>query len=338
MTKVLVTGAGGYIGSHACLSLLEAGYEVVAFDNFSRSKPESLARVSKLSGKGFPVIVGDIREPQHLDNVFSAHDIGYVMHFAGLKAVGESVEKPGLYYDVNVAGTRLLADTAIERGVKGLVFSSSATVYGEPEGGKADENAPTGPANPYGHSKLMAEQILSDMAAMSDGFEVGLLRYFNPVGAHVSGQIGEDPVGVPNNLLPFVAQVAVGMREKVSVFGNDYPTPDGTGVRDYIHVVDLVDGHVKAIKAMENGVKSFTVNLGTGRGYSVLEVLNAFSEASGKQVPYEIVGRRPGDVATNVAIADKARDLLGWEAKLDMSAMCRDHWAWQTANPKGYEE
>lgn len=338
MTTVLVTGAAGYIGSHATVSLLDAGYDVVAYDSFARAKRESLSRVEALTGKSFPVITGDVRDRAALETLFAAHSIDYVMHFAGLKAVGESVEKPGDYYDVNVSGTRLLADVAIKAGAKGLVFSSSATVYGDPEKCPVDETAPTGAANPYGWSKYMAEQVLRDMAAAADGFAVANLRYFNPVGAHASSRIGEDPVGVPANLLPFVAQVAVGMRAEVKVFGDDYDTPDGTGVRDYIHVVDLAEGHVRAVEALARHKASFDINLGTGRGYSVLEILEAFRKASGQPIPADSVGRRPGDVAMVVADPARARDFLGWVAGRGIDEMCRDHWNWQQANPRGYED
>ena len=338
MTKVLVTGAGGYIGSHTVVALLEAGYQPVAFDSFERSKPVSLGRVQALTGSDFPVITADVRDADAVTAALEVHQPDCIIHFAGLKAVGESVAEPGRYYDVNVGGTRLLADLAASAGVKGLVFSSSATVYGDAEENPVAEDAPTGPTNPYGWSKYMAEQVLLDIAAASDHFRVANLRYFNPVGAHASGRIGEDPVGIPQNLLPFVAQVAVGMRERVQVHGNDYPTPDGTGVRDYIHVVDLAAGHVKAVDKLMQAPESFTVNLGSGRGYSVLEVLEAFRSASGNPVPSVMGPRRPGDVAELVANPSRAEALLNWKTERTLDDMCTDHWNWQQQNPRGYDD
>lgn len=337
MSTVLVTGAGGYIGSHTVVALIEAGHSPIAFDSFERSKPEALDRVKELAGADFPVITGDVRDPAAVGAVFEAYSVDCIIHFAGLKAVGESVAHPDWYYDVNVGGTRLLAALASEAGVRGLVFSSSATVYGDAKNNPVQETAPTGPTNPYGWSKYMAEQLLLDIAAASETLAVANLRYFNPVGAHASGRIGEDPVGIPQNLLPFVAQVAVGMRERVQVHGDDYPTPDGTGVRDYIHVVDLAEGHVKAVERLMAERESFTVNLGSGRGYSVLEVLEAFRAASGQPVPSIIGPRRPGDVAELVADPARAEVLLNWKTSRTIADMCGDHWNWQSQNPQGYE-
>ncbi len=337
---ILATGAAGFIGSHVCVELMAAGYAVVVLDNFSNSHPEAVRRVAAL-GHGTPALVeGDVRDPATLDRLFSHHAVDAVIHLAGLKAVGESTEIPDHYYDVNVGGTVRLCQAMIRHGVGKLVFSSSATVYGDPATTPIREDFPTGATNPYGRSKLMIEQIITDVAAARADWEAISLRYFNPVGAHASGTIGEDPRGIPNNLFPYIAQVAVGRRDRLRVFGNDYPTHDGTGVRDYIHVVDLARGHVAALDFLFSGRadpgRHLFVNLGTGRGYSVLDVVGAWSAAVGRDIPYEIVGRRPGDIATCYADPTRARDLFGWTAEHGIAAMCRDHWRWQRANPEGY--
>lgn len=337
MQTILVTGGAGYIGSHTCVELLLAGYDVVVVDNLCNSKPESLVRVQQIAGrelKAFHHI--DIADRDALRDVFGAHSIDAVIHFAALKAVGESVAQPLRYYGNNISGTVVLAETMAEAGVKALVFSSSATVYGDPASVPIREDFPTGPTNPYGRTKWMMEYVLRDVAAADPAWRVALLRYFNPVGAHPSGRIGEDPNGIPNNLMPFVSQVAVGKRAKLSVFGGDYPTPDGTGVRDYIHVVDLAVGHVKALQRLSQREGVLTLNLGTGRGYSVLEVVQAFERASGRKVPYEIVARRPGDVAQCYAETLLAERELGWRAERGIEEMCADSWRWQSNNPDGY--
>lgn len=334
--SILVTGASGYIGSHTCVELLSAGYDIVAVDNFSNSSRESLNRVEKITGKTIVFRELDVRDRTALDAVLREHTVDAVIHFAGLKAVGESVAKPLEYFDNNVAGTITLLKALADADVKRFVFSSSATVYGDPESVPIPETARLQVTNPYGRTKLMIEQILEDLHQSDPAWAVGVLRYFNPVGAHPSGLIGEDPRDIPNNLMPFVAQVAVGRREQLSVFGGDYPTPDGTGVRDYIHVMDLARGHVDALSYLFNKSESFTVNLGTGRGYSVLEVVKAFEQASGRKVPYRIVDRRPGDIASCYADPSLAKTLLAWQAKLGLLEMCADHWRWQSANPNGY--
>jgi UDP-glucose 4-epimerase len=339
---ILVTGGAGYIGAHTCVELLTAGYDLVVVDNFSNSSRESLKRVELIAGKSVEFIEGDIRERDLLRSVFAQFEIEAVIHFAGLKAVGESVAMPLRYYDNNVLGSVALFEVMAEFGCKRLVFSSSATVYGDPASVPIKEDFPLSTTNPYGASKLMVENILRDVSSSDSDWSIGLLRYFNPVGAHISGLIGEDPNGIPNNLMPFVSQVAVGLREKLSVFGGDYDTHDGTGVRDYIHVVDLAKGHVKALKALQKlpypkGHKGLvTVNLGTGLGYSVLDMVNAFEKASGKSVPYEIVARRPGDVAQCYADPNYAFEVLGWKAELGIDRMCEDAWRWQSKNPDGY--
>ncbi|WP_374488277.1 UDP-glucose 4-epimerase GalE [Zoogloea sp.] len=339
MSVILVTGGAGYIGSHTCIELMAAGYEVVVVDNFSNSKPEALRRVEELAGrplKGF--YQADIRDKQALREIFAAHAVEAVIHFAALKAVGESVAQPLRYYDNNIAGTVALAQVMAEAGVKSLVFSSSATVYGDPASVPIREDFPTGPTNPYGRTKWMMEFVLSDLAKADPAWRVALLRYFNPVGAHPSGRIGEDPNGLPNNLMPFVSQVAVGRLPRLRVFGGDYATPDGTGVRDYIHVVDLAKGHVAAVRRLAEQTGVLTVNLGTGRGYSVLDVVRAFEAASGRPVPYEIVERRAGDVAQCYAETALAEQLLGWRAERGIDEMCVDTWRWQSSNPQGYPD
>ena len=336
--KILVTGGAGYIGSHTCVELIEKGYEVVVVDNFYNSSPKSLERVKTITGKSVKLYEGDIRDKALLERIFSENDIDWVIHFAGLKAVGESCAKPILYYDNNIGGTLALVEVMAEHGCKKIVFSSSATVYGDPEVLPLTEDCKTGgTTNPYGTSKLYQEKILSDMYAADKEWTVVLLRYFNPVGAHESGLIGEDPQGIPNNLTPYISKVAIGELKEVGVFGNDYPTPDGTGVRDYIHVVDLAKGHVCAIeKIAASGV--YVYNLGTGIGYSVLDVIHAFEKACGHKLAYSIKPRRPGDIAACYADAGKAKRELGWEAKLGIDDMCASLWKWQTMNPKGYKE
>lgn len=338
--KILVTGGAGYIGSHTCVELLEAGYDVVVIDNLYNASEKSLERVKQITGKAVTFYNADITDAEAMNAVFEKEPgVDCVIHFAGLKAVGESVAKPLEYYQNNIAGTLTLCDAMRKHGVKNIIFSSSATVYGDPVFIPITEECPKGtPTNPYGWTKHMVEQILTDFHTADEEWNVILLRYFNPIGAHKSGLIGEDPKGIPNNLVPYIAQVAIGKREILGVFGNDYDTPDGTGVRDYIHVVDLALGHVAAInKIKENpGVKIY--NLGTGIGYSVLDVVNAFSKACGKQIPYEIKPRRPGDIATCYSDASLAKKELGWEAKYGIEEMCEDSWRWQSNNPDGYGE
>ncbi|HPI59327.1 UDP-glucose 4-epimerase GalE [Zoogloea sp.] len=339
MPTILVTGGAGYIGSHTCVELLGAGYDVVVIDNFCNSKPEALRRVEDIAGRKLLAFYSaDVRDKRALRDLFKAHAIDAVIHFAALKAVGESVAKPLMYYDNNIAGTVALTEVMGEAGVKSLVFSSSATVYGDPASVPIREDFPTGPTNPYGRTKWMMEFVLSDLAAADPEWRVALLRYFNPVGAHASGRIGEDPNGLPNNLMPFVSQVAVGRLPQLRVFGGDYPTPDGTGVRDYIHVVDLAVGHVAAVRRLTERPGVLTVNLGTGRGYSVIEVVKAFEKASGRPVPYEIVARRPGDVAQCYAEPSLAEEELGWRASRGIDEMCADSWRWQSSNPQGYTD
>ncbi len=333
---ILVTGGAGYVGSHTRVELLQAGEQVIVLDNFSNSSPEAVRRVGAIAGRAPLCVEGDIRDAACLARLFSDHDIEAVIHFAGLKAVGESVAKPLLYYDNNVVGTIRLLEAMRAAGVRNLVFSSSATVYGDPQRLPLTEDHPLSATNPYGQSKLMIEEILRDVARSEPGWRIGLLRYFNPVGAHASGTIGEDPQGIPNNLMPFVAQVAVGAREKLSVFGGDYPTPDGTGVRDYIHVVDLAIGHLRALDRIRAHEGLFAVNLGTGIGYSVLDMVRAFEAASGRKVAYRIVDRRPGDIASCYADPSLARALLGWRAERGIEQMCADAWRWQSANPRGF--
>ncbi|MFP4182298.1 MAG: UDP-glucose 4-epimerase GalE [Thiohalospira sp.] len=335
---ILVTGGTGYIGSHTCVELLEAGHDVVVVDNFSNSRREVAERVEHITGRPLPVFELDLRNRQGLAAIFSAHHIDAVIHFAGLKAVGESVAMPLAYFDANVGSTLVLAEVMAEFGVDTLVFSSSATVYGEPDELPIPETAPLKrPTNPYGRSKLFIEEILRDLRVADPAWRIGLLRYFNPVGAHPSGLIGEDPLGMPNNLMPLVAATAVGRRASVSVFGSDYPTPDGTGVRDYIHVVDLARAHVAALDYLRDRPdgEELTVNLGTGRGYSVLEVIRAFEAASGQPIPYTLTDRRPGDVAACYADPGLAHRLLGWRAELGLERMCADVWRWQSRHPEG---
>lgn len=334
---VLVTGGAGYIGSHTCLELLQAGYEVVAFDNLYNASEESLKRVEEITGKKLKFYKADMLDRAAIEEIFDNENIDSVIHFAGLKAVGESVQKPLEYYYNNVTGTLILCDVMRKHGVKKIVFSSSATVYGSPKTVPIKEDFELHVTNPYGRTKLMLEEILQDIAYADPEWDVILLRYFNPIGAHESGRIGEDPKGIPNNLLPYIAQVAVGKRERLGVFGNDYDTPDGTGVRDYIHVVDLALGHVKAIDklcAEHTGVKIY--NLGTGKGYSVLDVVKAFEKASGVTIAYDIKPRRAGDIATCYADSSLAKEELGWEATKDIEEMCADSWRWQKNNPNGY--
>ena len=333
---VLVTGGAGYIGSHTCISLIEAGYELVVFDNLSNSSKESLKRVEKIVGKKIPFIEGDIRDEKDLQNIFDNYKIDSVIHFAGLKAVGESVENPMKYYDNNINGTITLCKVMQKNNCKKIVFSSSATVYGDPHTTPIKENFPLSTTNPYGRTKLFIEEILRDIFTSDEEWRIVLLRYFNPVGAHISGTIGEDPNGVPNNLMPFIAQTAMKKREYLSVFGGDYDTHDGTGIRDYIHVVDLAAGHVKALDVISQISQTLTVNLGTGNGYSVLDMLKAFENASAQKIPYKIVPRRAGDIAKCFADPSYALETLGWSAKLSLQRMCEDSWRWQSNNPNGY--
>ena len=337
--RILVTGGAGYIGSHTCLELLNQGHEVVVFDNLSNSSEESLRRVKKLTGKDIVFYKADMLDRDALEAIFEKEKIDAVIHFAGLKAVGESVAKPLEYYYNNITGTLVLCDVMRKHGVKKIIFSSSATVYGDPAFVPITEDCPKGQCtNPYGQTKSMLEQILTDIQKADPEWTVILLRYFNPVGAHESGMIGEDPAGIPNNLTPYITQVAVGKLKEVGVFGDDYDTPDGTGVRDYIHVMDLADGHVKALKKFEDTPAVYIYNLGTGHGYSVLDMIHAFSRAVGKEIPYVIKPRRVGDIATCYADAAKAKEELGWEAKRGIDDMCADGWRWQSMNPNGYRE
>jgi len=335
--KVLVTGGAGYIGSHTCLELLGAGHDVVVVDNLSNSKPLALGRVQALAGRPLRFVEADLRDGVALEGLFSSEPFHAVIHFAGLKAVGESTERPLDYYDNNVGGTMTLCRAMAAAGVKTIVFSSSATVYGDPTSVPIREEAPLSATNPYGRSKLIVEDILRDLHRADPSWSIALLRYFNPVGAHPSGQIGEDPNGIPNNLMPYVTQVAIGRLPELRVFGGDWPTPDGTGVRDYIHVVDLARGHLAALDHLGREPGLLTCNLGTGRGYSVLDVIHAFERICGRTLPYQIVERRPGDIATCYADPTLARDCLGWQAERDLDAMVTDAWAWQQANPNGFD-
>lgn len=335
---ILVTGGAGYIGSHTCVLLIEAGYDIVIFDNFSNSSEQSVKQVGKIVNKTVPFVEGDIRCVDDLEVVFSSYNISAVIHFAGLKAVGESVSEPLSYYDNNINGTLVLCKVMKKYNCKKIVFSSSATVYGDPHTTPITEDFPLSATNPYGRTKLFIEEILRDVYVSDEKWSISLLRYFNPVGAHKSGTIGEDPNGIPNNLMPFIAQTAIGKRECLSVFGDDYDTRDGTGVRDYIHVLDLADGHIKALKYLYENTGVLTVNLGTGKGYSVLDMIKAFEAASGKEVPYKIVPRRAGDVAKCFADPSYAKKVLGWEAKQSIEQMCEDSWRWQLNNPNGYKD
>ena len=334
---ILVTGGTGYIGSHTVVELLQAGRDLVIFDNLANSSIRVLERIEAITGIRPRFVEGDIRDPGALTATFSEFPIESVIHFAGLKAVGESVAEPGRYYDNNVLGSLRLCEAMAAAGVRRMVFSSSATVYGDPHAVPIREDFPLRATNPYGRTKLHIEEMLRDFAVSNPAWRIALLRYFNPVGAHRSGLIGEDPRGTPNNLMPYVSQVAVGRRAELGVFGNDYSTPDGTGVRDYIHVVDLARGHLAALAALEQTAGVLTVNLGTGRGYSVLEVIAAFEKASGRRVAHRVQPRRPGDVAACYADPALAAELLGWRAEFDLDVMCRDAWRWQADNPEGYE-
>lgn len=337
---ILVTGGAGFIGSHTCVELLNAGYEVVVVDNYYNANPKSLERVKELTGKDFKSYECDIRDSEGMDKIFKENKIDAVIHFAGLKAVGESCQKPIEYYDNNIGGTLKLCDVMRNNGCKNIVFSSSATVYGMKNVSPLKETMKTGgTTNPYGTTKYMIEIILEDIYKSDNEWNVTLLRYFNPIGAHESGRIGENPSGIPNNLMPYITQVAIGKRPFLSVYGNDYDTPDGTCIRDYIHVVDLADGHVKAVNNILDGKKGVQIfNLGTGKGYSVLDIVKAFSKAYGKELPYKIAPRRPGDLAVCYSDPTKAKEVLGWEAKRGIDDMCRDSWNWQSKNPNGYDD
>lgn len=336
---ILITGGSGYIGSHTAIELQNAGYDIVIADNFYNSKPEVLRRIAELAGKNAPFYKCDIRDAEGLRRIFSENDIEAVIHFAGLKAVGESVKKPLAYYENNVGGTVTLCEVMAEAGCKRIVFSSSATVYGMNNPSPLKEDMPTGAVtNPYGRTKHMIEGILTDTCISDSDWTAILLRYFNPIGAHISGRIGEDPNGIPNNLMPYISQVAIGKLKQLSVFGDDYDTHDGTGVRDYIHVVDLALGHVKAVEYALKSKGAEVFNLGTGVGYSVLDIVNAFEKANGVKVPYSIAPRRPGDIATCYSDPSKAARVLGWKAERGIEDMCRDSWRWQSNNPRGYEE
>ena len=334
--KILVTGGAGYIGSHTVVELLAAGFDAVILDNLSNSSAQVVARIAELTGREVPLVQGDINDAPLLRDLLAEHRFDATIHFAGLKAVGESVADPLGYYRNNVNGTVTLLQCLAEAGVCRFVFSSSATVYGDPQAVPIREDAPTAPTNPYGNTKWLIEHILADLAASDPRWAIGVLRYFNPVGAHLSGRIGENPRGIPNNLMPFVTQVAVGKRERLSVFGGDYPTPDGTGVRDYIHVVDLALGHLAALRRVDRADGIWTVNLGTGQGYSVLEIVKAFESASGRRIPYQSVARRPGAVAQCYADPANAERELGWKASRGLREMCADSWRWQSLNPDGY--
>lgn len=337
--SILVSGGAGYIGSHTCVELLNAGHDIVVADNLSNSSEESIRRVEKITGKQVPFIKADLCDPAQVEAIFEEHpDITAVIHFAGLKAVGESVQKPLEYYSNNLGSTLTLLNAMRKHGVKNFVFSSSATVYGDPETVPIREDFPTGgTTNPYGTTKYFIERILMDCCAADPTMNVAILRYFNPIGAHESGLIGEDPNGIPNNLVPYIAQVAVGKLEKLHVYGDDYPTLDGTGVRDYIHVVDLANGHVAALKTLDEDCGLFICNLGTGKGYSVLDVLHAYEDACGKKLPYVVDPRREGDIAECYADPAKAREEMGWTAQRDIADMCASSWKWQSENPNGYE-
>lgn len=334
---VLVTGGAGYIGSHTVLKLIEAGYKTIVADNLSNSSAESLKRIEKITGKHIPFYNIDLTRLSSTESIFREHRVHSVIHFAGFKAVGESVEKPLQYYRNNIDSTLVLCNLMIKYGVRNLVFSSSATVYGNPETVPITEDFPLSATNPYGRTKLFIEYMLKDLQLAEPSMNIALLRYFNPAGAHKSGLIGEDPNDIPNNLLPYISQVAVGKLKELSVFGSDYPTPDGTGVRDYIHVIDLAEGHIKALEKLEENPGLAVYNLGTGKGTSVLEMIRAFERASGKTIPYKITDRRPGDIASCYADPSKAEKELGWKAEKDIAEMCADSWRWQSQNPNGYE-
>ena len=334
--KILATGGAGYIGSHTCVELLRCGHEVVVVDNLQNSKLEAVRRVQEITGGKIAFHKADLRDRSALENIFRQEGVDAVIHFAGLKAVGESTQKPLEYYQNNITGTLVLCEVMRQAGVRTIVFSSSATVYGNPESVPIREDFPLSATNPYGRTKLMIEEILGDLHVSDPAWNIAILRYFNPVGAHKSGKIGEDPRGIPNNLFPYITQVAIGRLKELSVYGNDYPTPDGTGVRDYIHVVDLACGHLKALEKI-SGKKGLSIyNLGTGRGYSVLEAVAAFEKASGRKVPYKIAPRRPGDIPACYADPSKANRELGWQATRGLEEMCADSWRWQTMNPEGY--
>lgn len=334
---ILVTGGAGYIGSHTCVELLNTGYDVIVVDDFSNSKPESLNRIQEITGKSLKFYNVDILNKEKLDKVFKENKIEAAIHFAGLKAVGESVKIPIKYYHNNITGTLILCEVMAKYNVKKMVFSSSAAVYGKNNKSPLSEDLPLSATNPYGWTKLMIEQILRDVFISDMEWSISLLRYFNPIGAHESGRIGEDPNGIPNNLMPYITQVAVGKREKLYIFGNDYDTHDGTGVRDYIHVIDLAKGHLKALEKVMTTTGVDTYNLGTGIGYSVLDVVKSFEKATGKRIPYTIVDRRPGDIAKCYADPTKAFKELGWKAEKSLEDMCRDAWRWQVSNPNGYD-
>ncbi|RIX79399.1 UDP-glucose 4-epimerase GalE [Acidovorax cavernicola] len=334
---ILVTGGAGYIGSHTTLALLQAGYDALVLDNLINSSVESLKRIEAIAGRGLRFVEGDILDSALLEKIFSEHRIDAVLHFAGLKSVGESIKDPLIYYKNNVSGTLRLCESMNRAGVFRLIFSSSATVYGSSSTMPISEASPLGiPTNPYGNSKLVSEEILSDLAKSSKKWKIGVLRYFNPIGAHTSGLIGEDPNGIPNNLLPYIAQVAIGKLDIVRIFGDDYPTPDGTGIRDYIHVQDLADGHLKALANIENHSGLNVWNLGTGQGYSVLQIIRAFEQVSGKNIAFEVVGRRDGDIAECWSNSDKALRELNWKAERGLLEMIEDAWRWQSSNPHGY--
>ncbi|HET6528310.1 MAG TPA: UDP-glucose 4-epimerase GalE [Balneolaceae bacterium] len=334
--NILVTGGAGYIGSHTVLELLNQDENVIVVDNLSNSKKEALDRVEEITDRELTFYEADLLDKKALDKIFNAHDIDSVIHFAGYKAVGESVSKPLKYYQNNITGTLFLCEVMKKHGVMNLVFSSSATVYGDPHKVPIKEDFPLSATNPYGRTKLFIEEILRDLFISDENWNIALLRYFNPVGAHKSGKIGEDPNDIPNNLMPYITQVAVGKLDELSVFGDDYPTPDGTGVRDYIHVVDLAIGHLKALEKLKSNPGVVAYNLGTGQGYSVLDVVKAFEKASGKEVPFKITARRPGDIASCYADPSKAEEELNWKAEHDLLDMCKDSWRWQSQNPSGY--
>jgi UDP-glucose 4-epimerase len=336
--RILVTGGAGFIGSHTTVELLRAGHDVVVLDNFSNSKPEALRRTQELAGRPFAFHQVDLLDAAEVDRVFRQHPVEAVIHFAAFKAVGESVSQPLKYYHNNVCGTIVLCETMLRHRVKTMVFSSSATVYGDPATVPVTEDMPLSATNPYGNTKLIMEQVFRDLYRADPSWNIALLRYFNPVGAHSSGRIGENPNGIPNNLFPYITQVAVGKLPALQVFGGDYPTGDGTGVRDYIHVVDLARGHLRALEALAGKTGCVAYNLGTGRGHSVLEAVQAFERASGRKIPYQIVARRPGDAAACFCDPGKAQRELGWRAELDLDAMCRDSWRWQSTNPDGFPD